>query len=123
MDAVIGVDVGTGSARAGVFDGSGRMLGQASRSIQAWHPKPDYVQQSTADIWAAVCASVREALAQAGTVTVGGIGFDATCSLAVLDCRWRPGLGQPGRRAGAERHRLDGPPRGVRGGSHQCRRL
>jgi FGGY-family pentulose kinase len=85
MDAVIGVDVGTGSARAGVFDGSGRMLGQASRPIRAWHPKPDYVQQSTADIWAAVCASVREALAQAGAVTVGGIGFDATCSLAVLD--------------------------------------
>jgi FGGY-family pentulose kinase len=90
MDAVIGVDVGTGSARAGVFDGSGRMLGQASRSIQAWHPKPDYVQQSTADIWAAVCASVREALAQAGTVKVGGIGFDATCSLAVLDADGGP---------------------------------
>jgi FGGY-family pentulose kinase len=90
MDAVIGVDVGTGSARAGVFDGRGRMLGQASRPIKAWYPKPDYVQQSTTDIWAAVSASVREALAQAGAVTVGGIGFDATCSLAVLDADGRP---------------------------------
>jgi ribulose kinase len=79
-DAVIGVDVGTGSARAGVFDGAGRMLGQASRAIQAWRPEADYVQQSTTDIWAAVAASVREALDQAGDVTIRGIGFDATCS-------------------------------------------
>jgi FGGY-family pentulose kinase len=89
MDVVIGVDVGTGSARAGVFDGAGRMLGQASRAIKAWRPEADFVQQSTDDIWAAVCASVREALAQAGPeaggLTVRGIGFDATCSLVVLD--------------------------------------
>jgi FGGY-family pentulose kinase len=84
MDAVIGVDVGTGSARAGVFDGAGRMLGQASRTIRAWRPEADYVQQSTTDIWAAVCASVCEALSRADGVTVRGIGFDATCSLAVL---------------------------------------
>ena len=85
MDAVIGVDVGTGSARAGVFDGAGRMLGQASRAIKTWRPEADYVQQSTTDIWAAVCASVREALGQAGEVTVRGIGFDATCSLVAVD--------------------------------------
>ena len=84
MDAVIGIDVGTGSARAGVFDGAGRMLGQASRAIRAWRPEADYVQQSTTDIWAAVCASVREALGQAADVTIRGIGFDATCSLVVL---------------------------------------
>jgi FGGY-family pentulose kinase len=85
MDAVIGVDVGTGSARAGVFDAEGRMLGQASRAIKAWRPEADFVQQSTTDIWAAVCASVREAMGMAGDVTIRGIGFDATCSLAVLD--------------------------------------
>jgi FGGY-family pentulose kinase len=90
MDAVIGVDVGTGSARAGVFDGAGRMLGQASRAIKAWRPEGDYVQQSTTDIWAAVCASVREAIARAGEVTVRGIGFDATCSLVVLDAGGGP---------------------------------
>jgi FGGY-family pentulose kinase len=90
MDAVIGVDVGTGSARAGVFDNAGRMLGQASRAIQAWRPEADFVQQSTTDIWAAVCASVQEALAQAGEVTIRGVGFDATCSLVVLDARGAP---------------------------------
>jgi FGGY-family pentulose kinase len=89
-DAVIGVDVGTGSARAGVFTLDGRGLAQASRPIQRWTPRPDFVQQSTTDIWAAVVAAVRTALAAAGDVRVRGIGFDATCSLAVLDADGAP---------------------------------
>jgi ribulose kinase len=84
-DAVIGIDVGTGSARAGIFSTAGETLGRASRPIATWRPQPDFVQQSSADIWAAVAASVREALAEADAVRIRGIGFDATCSLVVLD--------------------------------------
>ncbi|WP_158743517.1 FGGY-family carbohydrate kinase [Acidisphaera sp. L21] len=90
MDVVIGVDVGTGSARAGVFDPAGTMLAQSSRPIRTWRPAMNFVQQSSGDIWAAVCASVREAMAAAGPHTVRGIGFDATCSLVVLDAAGRP---------------------------------
>ena len=83
-DAVLGVDVGTGSARAGVFDLSGRSLGQATHPLQIWRPRPEFVQQSSADIWNAVCHAVRNAVLAAGDgVTVRGIGFDATCSLVV----------------------------------------
>ncbi len=88
----IGVDVGTGSARAGVFDASGKMLGTAQHPIKMWRPRPEFAQQSSDDIWAAVCRSVRDALAQAdvGADAVGGIGFDATCSLVVLDENDKP---------------------------------
>lgn len=93
-DAVIGIDVGTGSARAGVFDAAGRRLGTATRAIAMWKPAPDFVEQSSDDIWAAVVACVREAMVKArrvaGDVTVRGIGFDATCSLVVLDAGGRP---------------------------------
>ena len=88
MDVVIGVDVGTGSARAGVFDVHGRRLGMAARATRLWQPRAGFAQQSSADIWDAVTASVREAVGQAearGPVTVRGIGFDATCSLVVVD--------------------------------------
>ena len=90
MTAVLGVDVGTGSARAAVFDPAGRRLGHGVRPIQMWRPAPDFVEQSGDDIWRAVCAAVREAVAEAGAVTITGIGFDATCSLVVRDARGGP---------------------------------
>jgi len=89
---VIGVDVGTGSARAGVFDLSGRMLGTAKRDILMWREAGQMVEQSSNDIWQAVCAVVREVVLQAGISLgqVGGVGFDATCSLVVLGEGGRP---------------------------------
>lgn len=82
----IGIDVGTGSARAGVFDISGRMLGQGSSNIRIWRSKPDFIEQSSDDIWLACCKAVIKAMVQAGVSAknIKGIGFDATCSLVVL---------------------------------------
>lgn len=82
----IGVDVGTGSARAGTFDGDGRLLGRASRPVEIWREAGEVVEQSSDQIWGAVCAAVREAMAEAGAgpADVAGIGFDATCSLVAL---------------------------------------
>jgi FGGY-family pentulose kinase len=84
---VVGVDVGTGSARAGVFDvANGERRGMAVHPILMWKPQPDFVEQSSEDIWAAVGLTVREAVREAGIdpADVAGIGFDATCSLVVL---------------------------------------
>ncbi len=88
----LGIDVGTGSVRAGVFDHSGRMRAAAVHSIRMWRPKPDFVEQSSDDIWRALCAAVREAVGQAGCepAEIRGLGFDATCSLVVLDAADRP---------------------------------
>lgn len=90
QDIVIGVDVGTGSARAGAFTPDGTMLAQAAQPIRLWRPRPGFAQQSSTDIWAAVCAAVRNALAELGPVRVRGIGFDATCSLVALDASGAP---------------------------------
>jgi D-ribulokinase len=85
--AFVGVDVGTSSARAGVFDETGTLLATARHPIAVWHEAGDIVEQSSSDIWAACVASVRAAMAEAALPpdAVGGIGFDATCSLVVLD--------------------------------------
>lgn len=87
MTYFIGIDVGTGSARAGVFDAGGTLLGSGSRAIAMFRPRHDFVEQSSRDIWEAVCASVHAAMAEAGVPSeqVKGIGFDATCSLVALD--------------------------------------
>jgi D-ribulokinase len=90
-DAFIGIDVGSTSARAGVFTAQGKALGRHVAPIQTWRPQPDHVEQSSEDIWRAVCACVREAVKQsrsmAGDVRIAGIGFDATCSLVALDAQ------------------------------------
>ncbi len=83
----LGIDVGTGSARAGIFDEYGTMLGMAAHPIKMWRPQPDFVEQSSEDIWAATANSVHHAVAEADIDPddVRGIGFDATCSLVALD--------------------------------------
>ena len=84
--ATIGVDVGTGSARAGVFDTAGRLLASAKTPITVWHAPGEMVEHSSEQVWHAVCASVRAALAQSGMAAenIAGIGFDATCSLVAV---------------------------------------
>ncbi|HKU41356.1 MAG TPA: FGGY-family carbohydrate kinase, partial [Polyangiales bacterium] len=90
--AYLGIDVGTGSARAGLFDERGVLLGSGSRAIQLHTPAEDHAEQSSEDIWQACGAAVREALAAAALEpeAIGGIGFDATCSLVLLDEADRP---------------------------------
>ncbi|ABL70248.1 FGGY-family carbohydrate kinase [Paracoccus denitrificans] len=82
---LIGIDVGTGSARAGVFDRAGRLLATAKRPIEMHRERGIVAEQSSEQVWRAVCDSVRESVARAGIdpAQVAGIGFDATCSLVV----------------------------------------
>ncbi len=88
----IGVDVGSGSARAGVFDAVGRKVGEAKRDTLMFKPQADFVEHSSDDIWQCVCSAVKDAVSQANIapIQVKGIGFDATCSLVVLDKKGQP---------------------------------
>ncbi|WP_232302600.1 FGGY family carbohydrate kinase [Elstera litoralis] len=90
--AFIGIDVGTGSARAGVFDAGGALLASAKHPIRLWHGPGGVAEQSAEDIWAAVCTATRAALAAAGLPSdrIAGIGVDATCSLVVVDAAFQP---------------------------------
>ncbi len=65
MDVFLGVDVGTGSARAGLFTRDGELLASAKQNIRMWKQGSDIVEQSSEDIWKAVCNSVAAALKQA----------------------------------------------------------
>ncbi|KAK4214439.1 FGGY family of carbohydrate kinase [Rhypophila decipiens] len=85
----IGIDVGTGSARACIIDSTGEIKGLASHNIKLWQPASyggGHYEQSTTDIWKAICICVKQAIAESKVdpTSVKGIGFDATCSLAVF---------------------------------------
>lgn len=89
---LIGIDVGTGSARAGVFDLTGHMLGSAKAPVTIWREAGSIVEQSSDQIWDAVCQAVRGAVTASGVDPglVSGIGVDATCSLVVLGAGGQP---------------------------------
>ena len=89
---LVAVDVGTGSARAGVFDGQGRTLGRSSVPIAMKASGGRFAEHDSEDIWSAVCRAVKGARDEAGVAPadIAAVGFDATCSLVVRDAEGRP---------------------------------
>jgi len=45
QQAFVGIDVGTSSARAGIFDESGNLLATARHPITVWHEAGSVVEQ------------------------------------------------------------------------------
>ena len=82
-DHLVAVDVGTASARAGLFDRSGRLLARAVHPVTLIRSGADLAEHDSDDIWQAVVASVRAAVSEAGIdrQRIAAIGFDGTCSL------------------------------------------
>lgn len=94
----LGLDVGSASVRAGLYDRAGRRLAFRARPIRQFRPADLFVEQSSADIWENACAAVREALAEAGVEPgrVAAIGVDATCSLVAVGADGGPVSVSPG---------------------------
>lgn len=92
MALVAAVDVGTASARAGIFDDAGRMLGRAEAPLETHAPGDGHAEQSSEQIWRAVGEALRAARAEAAAdpASVVGLAFDATCSLVLRDPAGRP---------------------------------
>lgn len=94
----IGIDVGTGSVRAALVAKSGGIVASATKETKTFRDSKDHriFEQSTTDIWDAICSCVGQALASGPNgaridpANVKGIGFDATCSLAVSDMQGNP---------------------------------
>ncbi|XP_043346882.1 FGGY carbohydrate kinase domain-containing protein isoform X4 [Dermochelys coriacea] len=86
----VGIDVGTASVRAALVDQFGTIVAHADQSIQIWEPKPDHYEQSSDDIWAACCTVTKKVIQGVDVAWIRGLGFDATCSLVVVDKQFQP---------------------------------
>ena len=93
MSYVVGVDGGTESLRAFVFDLDGRPLGSHASPYKTEFPEPSWAEQNPEDWWQALGASIRGALAKANVAAdaVIAICVDTTCcSVVTLDADGRP---------------------------------
>lgn len=93
-DHYIGIDVGTGSVRASLVNNLGKVIAASTQQTQTWRdPNSNAIfEQSTNDIWKAIGQVIRNCLKESGLGpgAVKGLGFDATCSLAVTDFDGEP---------------------------------
>lgn len=82
---VAGVDGGTESIRAGVFDLAGTPLSFASEPYPTAFPRPGWAEQNPADWWAGLGGAVRAAVASAGIqpTDVAALCVDTTCCTVV----------------------------------------
>ncbi len=85
---LLSIDGGTESVRAGVFDLQGHLVASAARPYATDFPRAGWAEQDPDQWWSALCAAVRECLAQAAVEAgeIRGISLDATsCTLVALD--------------------------------------
>ncbi len=90
---VLGIDAGTESFRAGVYDSSGHCLGFGISSNENIHRHPGWGEQNI-DRWdSAMVESIKKALAASGVKPeeITGVGLDGTsCTVVFLDKAGRP---------------------------------
>jgi xylulokinase len=88
---LLGLDVGTTNCKAALFDLHGRLRGLGRVPTPVRHPRPNWAEHDPGDLWRAVVAAVRAALAQAGPAPLLGV---AVASMAeaglLLDRAGRP---------------------------------
>jgi FGGY-family pentulose kinase len=90
---LIGVDCGTSSIRAGVFDLNGKMIAGSSQPLELKIPRVGWAEQDVSAWLAGLVKTVREAVAQmdTGTKRILGIGVTATsASVVAVDRDSRP---------------------------------
>lgn len=85
---LIGIDLGTESARAGVFDLDGRCVAAEAKPYGLEHPHPGWAEQDPDEWWAALVGAVTGAMSASGVGgdAIAGVSVDATtCTVAALD--------------------------------------
>lgn len=93
MSYVLGVDIGTTSTKAVLFDLNGRVIASHSVSYPLNQPHPSWAEQDPEEILHAFVQSVKTAILKAGVSSdaIIGIGFStAMHSLMVMDQDHRP---------------------------------
>ena len=81
----LGVDGGTESLRAAVFDTAGNIVGTSALAYETQYPHPGWAEQRPEDWWAALGHAVRGAVSAAGIEPqqVEALCLDTTCCTVV----------------------------------------
>lgn len=84
-DYLLGVDMGTGGARASVFTPTGEHIATGTANWSTSHPRPGRAEQDPDEWWRCIVAAVRQAMDGIDPDRVVAVSHDAT-SATVLFC-------------------------------------
>jgi D-ribulokinase len=56
----IGIDIGSESVRAGLFNTKGELINISQQKISIWRDSGGIVEQSSDEIWMAICSTIRQ---------------------------------------------------------------
>ena len=81
MDYYIGIDIGTGGVRTGIFDREGKSVIFCAEPIELSIPQSGWAEQDPDEWWSALCASCRRAIQESGIAPslIKGLSVDTTC--------------------------------------------
>ena len=63
---LMGVDCGSTTIKAAIFDRAGATLAVASRNVRPISPQPGHVEQDMRELWGSAAAAIRDAIAASG---------------------------------------------------------
>jgi len=92
-DYLIGVDLGTTLAKAGVYDTEGNLLGEACQETAVRYPRPGLAEQDPAEFYRSTVATIRGAMERAGihSARVAALSIDSQAGgIMAIDRHWQP---------------------------------
>ncbi|WP_052462598.1 FGGY-family carbohydrate kinase [Nigerium massiliense] len=92
-DVFMGIDLGTGGARVGLFDEAGTPIAFRDSTVRSSYPRQGWMEQDADEWWSALRSSVHDVLASSGVAPsdIVGIGYDAhSASLVAVDADAKP---------------------------------
>lgn len=92
-DYLCAFDLGTTGVKAGILTVDGELLGTAYREYNVRYPRPQWVEQSSEEMWRAQCAVSQQVLDQSGVPgdQIAGIGISCQrATFMALDSRLQP---------------------------------
>ena len=85
MDAILGLDIGTNSTKAVLYDLDGRKLATASHAYPLLTPQPGWVEQDAEAVWAALVKTLAEIVDRSGEHKILGLTLAAQAG-SIIPC-------------------------------------
>ena len=92
---LLGVDLGTSAAKAGLYDLAGNLLSEGRTEVPLYYPQPDAVEQDMQDFYQSAAVAIRQCLGACNVdpAAIAGLSFDSQMAgIGAVDEDFRPAM-------------------------------